>query len=225
MASISLFRIVKLSSVGRFTCRTLSSYPPHLIVNMPALSPTMTMGTIGSWLKKVGDKVTPGDSIADIETDKASMSFEAQDEFYIAKLLIEPGKEVECGSPIMVTVEDEASISAFTNFSVTSAVIASPKPASLPAVVEVTPSAPAPMSKTAVIPVTPKPSPTPIVIPPVVSTPMLPSQVVPVSSSSADVIYAVRWGTGIAKSALVGKLSKDQLEYVRKYGSSGQQPI
>ena len=69
------------------------------VVAMPALSPTMTSGTIGKWLVNVGDRIAPGDAMAEIETDKASMAFEAQDEFYIAKLVIEAGKEVnECFS-------------------------------------------------------------------------------------------------------------------------------
>ena len=54
----------------------------------------MSSGSISKWLIKEGDKVNPGDSMADIETDKASMSFEAQDEFYIAKLIIDAGNDV-----------------------------------------------------------------------------------------------------------------------------------
>lgn len=45
-----------------------SSYPKHEIVNMPALSPTMTSGTLSTWKKNVGDKCVPGDTIAEIET-------------------------------------------------------------------------------------------------------------------------------------------------------------
>lgn len=58
--------------------RGFSSLPNHIVVPMPALSPTMTMGTIGKWLCKAGDKISPGDSLAEVETDKASMAFEAQ---------------------------------------------------------------------------------------------------------------------------------------------------
>lgn len=49
----------------------LSTYPPHQVVGMPALSPTMTNGTISSWKKNPGDLVNPGDTIAEVETDKA----------------------------------------------------------------------------------------------------------------------------------------------------------
>lgn len=66
-----------------FKSRLLSTYPIHSVVGMPALSPTMATGTIGKWISKVGDKVTPGVSIAEIETDKASMAFEAQYELRI----------------------------------------------------------------------------------------------------------------------------------------------
>lgn len=66
---------------------------------MPALSPTMTMGAVGKWQKKVGDSVTPGDVLVEIETDKASMDFECQEEGYLAKILIESGtKDVKVGS-------------------------------------------------------------------------------------------------------------------------------
>ncbi|RYY82972.1 hypothetical protein EON63_12205 [archaeon] len=55
--------------------RFLSSYPPHTVVGMPALSPTMASGTLAKWNVKVGDKVSPGDSLADVETDKATVCF------------------------------------------------------------------------------------------------------------------------------------------------------
>jgi acetyl/propionyl-CoA carboxylase alpha subunit len=70
------------------------SLPSHQVVGMPSLSPTMTTGTIGKWNVKAGDKISPGDSLAEVETDKASMAFEAQDDFVIAKLLVAEGAEV-----------------------------------------------------------------------------------------------------------------------------------
>ena len=66
---------------------------------MPALSPTMTQGAIGTWQKKVGDPITPGDVLVEIETDKAQMDFECQDEGYLAKILVESGqKDVAVGN-------------------------------------------------------------------------------------------------------------------------------
>lgn len=53
--------------------RRFSSYPPHEVVAMPALSPTMQSGTIGKWLIKDGSTVSAGDTIAEIQTDKATM--------------------------------------------------------------------------------------------------------------------------------------------------------
>ncbi len=74
---------------------------------MPALSPTMEEGTLAKWLVKEGDTVTSGDVIAEIETDKATMEFEAVDEGIIGKLLIAEGTEaVKVHTPIAVLVEE-----------------------------------------------------------------------------------------------------------------------
>src|SRR5215475_6581316 len=58
---------------------------------MPALSPTMERGNLARWLKKEGDKVAPGDVIAEIETDKATMEVEAVDEGVLAKIVVPEG--------------------------------------------------------------------------------------------------------------------------------------
>jgi pyruvate dehydrogenase E2 component (dihydrolipoamide acetyltransferase) len=58
---------------------------------MPALSPTMTQGNIGRWKKKEGDKIVAGDVLVEIETDKATMDLEAQEEGYLAKVLLPDG--------------------------------------------------------------------------------------------------------------------------------------
>ena len=74
---------------------------------MPALSPTMEEGTLAKWLVKEGDEVSSGDIIAEIETDKATMEFEAVDEGIIGKLLIAEGTEaVKVNTPIAVLVEE-----------------------------------------------------------------------------------------------------------------------
>ncbi|MEW4447934.1 pyruvate dehydrogenase complex E1 component subunit beta [Qipengyuania sp. JC766] len=62
-------------------------------LKMPALSPTMEEGTLARWLKQEGDEIAPGDVIAEIETDKATMEFEAIDEGTLAKILVEEGTE------------------------------------------------------------------------------------------------------------------------------------
>ena len=74
---------------------------------MPALSPTMEEGTLAKWLVKEGDEVNSGDILAEIETDKATMEFEAVDEGTIGKILIEEGTEgVKVNTPIAVLLEE-----------------------------------------------------------------------------------------------------------------------
>ena len=70
---------------------------------MPALSPTMEEGTLAKWLVSEGDQVSSGDIIAEIETDKATMEFEAVDEGTIGKLLVAEGTEnVKVNAPIAI---------------------------------------------------------------------------------------------------------------------------
>lgn len=66
---------------------------------MPALSPTMQAGNIGTWQKNPGDALAPGDVLVEIETDKAQMDFEFQEEGTLAKILKDSGeKDVPVGS-------------------------------------------------------------------------------------------------------------------------------
>nr|GFD24166.1 dihydrolipoyllysine-residue acetyltransferase component 1 of pyruvate dehydrogenase complex, mitochondrial [Tanacetum cinerariifolium] len=63
-----------------------SKLPPHIFVEMPALSPTMDQGNIARWLKKEGEKIEVGDIICEIETDKATLEFECLEEGYDSNL-------------------------------------------------------------------------------------------------------------------------------------------
>ena len=73
-------------------------------LKMPALSPTMEEGTLAKWLVKEGDNVSSGDILAEIETDKATMEFEAVDEGTIAKILVPEGTDaVKVGAPIAIS--------------------------------------------------------------------------------------------------------------------------
>ena len=83
---------------------------------MPALSPTMTEGTLGRWLKKEGDQIEPGDVIAEIETDKATMEFEAVDSGILAKILV-PGNSqaVKVNSVIGIIAEEGEDVSEAAN--------------------------------------------------------------------------------------------------------------
>ena len=79
---------------------------------MPALSPTMEEGTLAKWLVKEGDTVSAGDILAEIETDKATMEFEAVDEGTIGKILVSEGSEgIKVNSPIAILIEDGEKIS------------------------------------------------------------------------------------------------------------------
>jgi pyruvate/2-oxoglutarate dehydrogenase complex dihydrolipoamide acyltransferase (E2) component len=80
---------------------------------MPALSPTMEEGKLSKWHVKEGDEVHSGDVLAEIETDKATMEFEAVDEGRIAKILVPDGTEgVKVNQPIAVLLGEEEDASA-----------------------------------------------------------------------------------------------------------------
>ncbi|KAG6031560.1 Component of pyruvate dehydrogenase complex, mitochondrial [Claviceps sp. Clav32 group G5] len=97
--------------------RCYASFPDHQVVKMPALSPTMQAGNIGAWQKKAGDTIAPGDVLVEIETDKAQMDFEFQEDGVLAKILEESGaKDIAVGHPIAILVEEGTDISAFEKF-------------------------------------------------------------------------------------------------------------
>ena len=82
-------------------------------LKMPALSPTMEEGTLAKWLVKEGDEVSSGDILAEIETDKATMEFEAVDEGKIAKILVPEGTDgVKVGAPIAILAAEGEDVKA-----------------------------------------------------------------------------------------------------------------
>jgi len=108
---------------------------------MPALSPTMEEGTLAKWLVKEGDSVSSGDLIAEIETDKATMEFEASDDGTIGKLLVAEGTEgVKVNSPIATLLADGESADAAP--APTPAPAATPTPPDAPVTAAPTPAAP-----------------------------------------------------------------------------------
>ncbi|KAH8698206.1 dihydrolipoamide acetyltransferase component of pyruvate dehydrogenase [Phaeosphaeriaceae sp. PMI808] len=110
-------RTPALAALARYYAS--KSFPSHTVISMPALSPTMTSGNIGTWQKKAGDSIAPGDVLVEIETDKAQMDFEFQEEGTLAKILRGSGeKDIAVGSPIAVLVEEGEDVSAFDSFSV-----------------------------------------------------------------------------------------------------------
>jgi pyruvate dehydrogenase E2 component (dihydrolipoamide acetyltransferase) len=113
-------------------------------LKMPALSPTMEEGTLAKWLVKEGDEVKSGDILAEIETDKATMEFEAVDEGKIAKILVPEGTDgVKVGAPIAILAGEGEDVSAAAPKADTAPVEA-PKAATPPPKADETPkSAPA----------------------------------------------------------------------------------
>ncbi len=115
---------------------------------MPALSPTMTEGTLSAWQKAEGDEVAAGDVIAEIETDKATMEVEAVDEGTLGRILVPTGTEgVAVNTPIAILLEDGEDASALDAAAGAAAAApapteAAPEPRAQPAPAPVAPAAP-----------------------------------------------------------------------------------
>jgi len=155
----ALLGSVPLSPSLTVTRGMSGSLPPHVRVALPALSPTMELGTIVTWEKKEGDKVSEGDLLAEIETDKATMGFETPEEGFLAKILIEAGtKDIPIGKLLCIIVEDQADVEKFKDFvddgagDAPKAAAAPPPPAAAPPK-----AAPPPPPKAAAAPPPPKP--------------------------------------------------------------------
>ena len=210
-----------VQSLVQSQCRTLSSLPYHVIVGMPALSPTMEAGTIASWNVSEGQSFSAGDSLAEIETDKATIDFEAQDDGVVAKIFVEAGSaEVAVGKTIMITVEEEDDVAAFKDFELPAdEEVKTPEAEAEPAV-EVEPvqvaqvEAPEPVVSTPALEPISVPEPTPVVEEPSV-----------IDAISAPTV-GPSWGVfAKVKSPLASTLSADQKKYIELYGSTGQTPL
>lgn len=114
-------------------------------VTMPRLSDTMSEGTVGRWLKKVGDQIAVGDIIAEIETDKATMELEAFEAGVLQQILIPEGQTVPIGQPIAIIGDSAAPVAAAPAPTPAPAAAPAPEPAAAP-----TPApAPAPVTTAA----------------------------------------------------------------------------
>lgn len=103
--------------LSRRSYSSASDLPPHQEIGMPSLSPTMTEGNIARWLKKEGDKVSPGEVLCEVETDKATVEMECMEEGFLAKIVRKEGeKEIQVGEVIAITVEEEADIAKFKDY-------------------------------------------------------------------------------------------------------------
>jgi pyruvate dehydrogenase E2 component (dihydrolipoamide acetyltransferase) len=116
-----------------------------IAIKMPALSPTMEEGTLAKWLVKVGDKVSAGDIMAEIETDKATMEFEAVDEGVIADIAVPEGSEgVKVGTVIATLAEEGEDPKNVKGAGAGEAPAPAPAPAAAPAPSAASGPAPAP---------------------------------------------------------------------------------
>jgi len=131
--------------------RGFADFPSHIKVALPALSPTMEAGTIVSWEKKIGDQVSEGDLLCEIETDKATMGFETPEEGYLAQIILEAGsKDIPVGRLLCIIVENAEDVPKFATFKDDGSPVgsapaaATPPPPPPPAEVKAAPAAPPP---------------------------------------------------------------------------------
>jgi pyruvate dehydrogenase E2 component (dihydrolipoamide acetyltransferase) len=171
-----------------------------ITIKMPALSPTMTEGTLASWVKNEGDAVRSGDVIAEIETDKATMEVEAVEEGILGKILVKAGTEgVAVNAPIAILLEEGEDKSALAA-AVKAAGDAAPAPAAKQE------AAPAPEAAPKPAPVAQAAAPGPH------AAPKAPAKSAPAASKSS--------GGRVFATPLARRLAKDSgLEITRITGS------
>jgi len=103
--------------VQRYYASNPDDFPPHTALEMPALSPTMTKGTLVRWLKQTGDQVSVGDALAEMETDKATVSWDSMDDGFFVKGFVEDGAEdIPVGQVVALLAEDKADCDKFDGY-------------------------------------------------------------------------------------------------------------
>jgi len=231
---IAARRLLLVAAAARPLARAASS-----VVTMPALSPTMTSGKIARWTKKEGDKLSSGDVIGEVETDKATVDFVFQDDGYLAKLLVKEGAEdVAVGSPVCVVVDEQSEVAAAQAAAPPAAAAAAAKPAAAaatqaakPAAAAAPPAAPKPVAA-APAPVA-APAPAPVAAPVVAAAPKpapakapAPAPAAPASASSTGGYLAFeRWGQSLARAPMGTAVGKLQRDYAAAFGYSGHDAI
>lgn len=210
-----------IRNFGRSAILSDDELPYHIVVGMPALSPTMESGVLAEWYVEEGGSFSAGESIAKIETDKASIDFEAQDDGYVAKILHKAGSDdIDCGVPILVTVDEEDDCAAFKDYVVVAEEAAAPEPAAA-----VAPPPPPPPVVEAVAP-PPPPVPAPVVAATPAAVVEAPVPVAETIAAALDPVMSTGWGE-FAKlnSPILKTLSKNQKSYVELYGTTGMIPL
>jgi pyruvate dehydrogenase E2 component (dihydrolipoamide acetyltransferase) len=187
-----------------------SSFPEHSVMILPALSPTMEQGTLVRWALNEGDEIGAGTVLCEIETDKATVDYEAQDEGFLAKKLVAEGTaDLPVGTPIGVIVEDKDDIAAFANFTAADATDEDERPT--PPAPEPTPE-PAPVQAQAS---PPPPPPAPEQPKPVAAAaPAAPAPTPPAPVARKPAAPASR------ESPLTKMLEAQRASYEAKYGST-----
>nr|HEX4317542.1 pyruvate dehydrogenase complex dihydrolipoamide acetyltransferase [Kofleriaceae bacterium] len=128
------------------------------IIGLPKLSPTMEEGVLVKWNKKEGDKVSPGDLIAEVETDKANMDFNIEDDGVLLKFLVKEGDTVKLGAPVAIIGKAGEDVSALVAQAGSAPKAEAAKPAATPEVAPAAKPDAAPAAKPAAAPA-PKPQP------------------------------------------------------------------
>ncbi|KAG1710900.1 hypothetical protein DVH05_013622 [Phytophthora capsici] len=214
--------------------RSFSSYPPHEVIGLPSLSPTMETGNMSKWNMKEGDAITAGDIVCEIETDKAVVDYEATDDMFLAKILIPEGAEnIPVGQPMMVVVDEEESLAAFKDFKLEDAPAAPAAPV-LSEEEKPPKKEDVPVSTKTHEPVVPQDflvtsqttqkkvaGPAIPAAPVAKAAPAAPKAAAPASSA----VFEEKWGFGIKKSAISTSLAKKQQAYVALYGITGMTPV
>ena len=148
------FCALALNCTGNFKQLTWPYYTTVTQNTIPHItSQTMDSGSIAAWNVQAGDTFQPGDVFCSIETDKATMDFEAQDEGVVAQVLVPAGPgDVPVGAPILITVQDVEHVAAFRDYQVAEAAVVAPVVAT-PAPASSTPPPPEPVTAASTQPV------------------------------------------------------------------------
>ncbi|POM71528.1 Dihydrolipoyllysine-residue acetyltransferase component of pyruvate dehydrogenase complex [Phytophthora palmivora] len=215
--------------------RSFSSYPPHEVIGLPSLSPTMETGNMSKWNMKEGDAISAGDIVCEIETDKAVVDYESTDDMFLAKILIPEGAEnIPVGQPMMVVCDEEESVAAFKDFKLEDAPAAPAAPV-LSAEEKPPKKEDVPVDAKTHEPVVPQdflvtsqttkktvPG-AAIPAPPAAKAAPAPKAAAPAPASSA--VFEEKWGLGMKKSAISTSLIKKQQAYIALYGITGMTPV
>jgi pyruvate/2-oxoglutarate dehydrogenase complex dihydrolipoamide acyltransferase (E2) component len=200
----------------------------------PTVTQYLTVSTrLGLWrslvrlLAQVGDAVIPGNAVAEIETDKASVAFEAQDEGFIAALLHPAGtQDIAVGTPIAVVVSKKTDVAAFANFTLADASGAPAAKVAAPAA----PAAAAAVAAAFAAPAAPAAKPPP---PPVAKAAAALAKPAAVSAPAAVAVAAsddldgqLSWRSQVLKqSPIASQMLAAQLAYEERFGFTAMEPL